>query len=69
MLETAPEPRDVLPAFLSFIGDDLLVGHNVSFDVNFLYDAAETEGCGALKNDFIDTLRFAYAIGIFTYIG
>lgn len=59
MLETAPEPKDVLPAFLSFIGDDLLVGHNVNFDINFLYDAVETEGCGALHNYFIDTLRLS----------
>ena len=59
MLETAPDPKDVLPAFLSFIGGDLLVGHNVNFDINFLYDAAEAENLGALRNDFIDTLRFS----------
>lgn len=59
MLETAPDPKDVLPAFLSFIGGDLLVGHNVNFDINFLYDAAKAENLGALRNDFIDTLRFS----------
>lgn len=59
MLETAPDPKDVLPAFLSFIGGDLLVGHNVNFDINFLYDAAEAENLGVLRNDFIDTLRFS----------
>lgn len=59
MLESAPAPKDVLPSFLSFIGEDLLVGHNVNFDINFLYDSAETENCGVLRNDFIDTLRFS----------
>ena len=59
MLDSAPEPRDVISAFLSFIGDDVLVGHNTNFDINFLYDAALSEDCGALKNNFVDTLRFS----------
>jgi DNA polymerase-3 subunit epsilon len=35
MLETAPSAEKVFPAFLDFVGSDVLVGHNVSFDVNF----------------------------------
>lgn len=59
MLESAPDPKDILPAFLSFIGGNPLVGHNANFDINFLYDAAEAENLGALRNDFIDTLRIS----------
>lgn len=59
MVENAPALADVLPDFLDWIGDDLLLGHNVNFDVNFLYDSAE-ELCGRpVGNDFIDTLRLA----------
>ena len=56
MLSTAPTIDQVIPDFLAFIGSALLIGHNVNFDINFLYDAAEK--CGqVLSNDFIDTLR------------
>lgn len=59
MLESAPLPAEVIPKFLEFIGDSILIGHNANFDINFLYDAAESE-CGIhLSNDFIDTLRIA----------
>ena len=56
MLSTAPTADQVIPKFLDFIGSALLIGHNVNFDINFLYDAAEK--CGqVLSNNFIDTLR------------
>ena len=59
MLEDAPKPEQVIPQFLNFIGDCVLIGHNVHFDVNFLYDAA-VKVCGfPLRNDFVDTLRIA----------
>lgn len=58
MLQTAPSAERVMPQFYDFIADDTLVGHNVNFDINFLYDACQR--CGlALKNDFIDTMRIA----------
>lgn len=58
MLETAPNLKDVLPKYLDFLGDSILVGHNVNFDINFIYDKAEELGI-KFKNDYIDTLRFA----------
>lgn len=59
MLAEAPAPAEVLPKFLDFIGDSVLIGHNVNFDINFLYDAAARH-CGlTLSNDFIDTMRIA----------
>ena len=59
MLENAPALSDVLPGFLSFVGDDYLVGHNVNFDINFIYCAALNDLGIYLKNDFIDTLRLS----------
>lgn len=58
-LASAPAPDSVLSAFSNFIGDSILVGHNVHFDVNFLYDAFEYTLDRYLENDFIDTLRWS----------
>lgn len=59
MLDTAPAPAKVIPAFLDFIGNSILIGHNVNFDINFLCNAAERVGNHFLTNDFIDTMRIA----------
>lgn len=57
MLSTAPTLSEVLPLFIDFIGDDILLGHNVNFDINFLYDNIENVLGKHLKNSFIDTMR------------
>ncbi len=57
MLSSAPPLRDVLPDYLNFIGADVVVGHNVNFDVNFIYDACLEIGINGFGNDFVDTLR------------
>lgn len=50
---------EILPDFLEFIGDNIIVGHNISFDINFLYDKCLEILNFPLKNNFIDTLRIA----------
>lgn len=59
MLEDAPEIEEVLPRFLTFVGNSSLVGHNVNFDINFIYDNAEYLGLPSFSNDFVDTLRIS----------
>lgn len=59
MLADAPNIRDVLPVFYEFIGNDILMGHNVHFDVNFLYDNVEFFLGENLSNNFVDTMRLA----------
>lgn len=59
MLKDASPLSDVLPAFRSFVGSDLLVGHNVHFDINFLYDGSEQLCLSRFHNNFIDTMRIA----------
>lgn len=59
MLEFAPPTDEVLAAFYDFLGDDLIVGYNVNFDVNFLYESYVRYLGVPLKNDFIDILRMA----------
>lgn len=58
MLAGGAPLSDVLPRFLAFCGDQILVGHNVCFDVKFIaYNAAQF-GL-SFMNDYIDTLRIA----------
>ena len=39
MIVGAPTIREILPDFLSFLGDDIFVAHNISFDLGFLNHA------------------------------
>lgn len=59
MLSTAPRIQDIIVPFESFIHNNILVGHSVNFDINFIYDTFEKYLSKPLCNDFIDTLRLA----------
>ena len=59
MLREAPSLQEILPDFISFIGDSIIVGHNVNFDINFIYDACENNNLPPFSNDFIDTMRLS----------
>ncbi|MGI6608567.1 MAG: exonuclease domain-containing protein [Erysipelotrichaceae bacterium] len=59
MVKNAPTIEKILPKLLEFIGNDILIGHNVNFDINFVYDNLYRKGLVVLKNDFIDTMRIA----------
>lgn len=56
---TAPDPYPVFSAIRDFIGDSAIVGHNVHFDINFLYDSFEYYLSQPLCNNFVDTLRLS----------
>ena len=45
----------------------VLVGHNVNFDINFLYDYFEYYMGKHLSNDFVDTQRIAKGLIKDTY--
>ena len=57
MLLDAPHLRDLLKQYLDFFGDDILVGQNVNFDINFIYDNSKKLYGTVLINDFIDIMR------------
>lgn len=57
MISSAPDTSNVIKNYYSFIGDDILIGHNISgFDVNFIYDALANINI-VFDNDYVDTLR------------
>lgn len=59
MLSAAPDTIPTLQKYLSFFKDDILVGHNVNFDINFLYDYSEMLFSKPLSNNFVDTMRIS----------
>lgn len=57
MVAAAPGLYTAVGEFLEFIGDSILVGHNIhTFDTNFIYDAAVSTMNREVRNDYIDTL-------------
>lgn len=59
MLKDAPSINKILPKFMDFIKDSILVGHNINFDINFIYDNLEYYNLIPITNNFIDTLRIS----------
>ena len=59
MVLPAPSIDAVLPAFLEFAGDAVLVGHNVRFDLGFLQAAAAAGSYPRLANRWVDTCALA----------
>jgi len=62
MVADAPIFEVALKDFLDFIGDDVLVGHNIhTFDMKFIYRDVERYFDKTISNDYIDTLQIARA--------
>lgn len=60
MVADAPALKVALEQFLSFIGSEVLVGHNIhSFDMKFLNRAMQEIYQRDVGNDYIDTLYMA----------
>ena len=59
MLHDARGEKDVLKEYIKFIGNDMIIGHNVRFDISFIYDALLRDYGVLFQNDYIDTLKIA----------
>lgn len=59
MLENAPTIKEVIGDFYKFVGHNIILGHNVNFDINFIYDELIRFDSTELNNDFIDTMRIS----------
>lgn len=58
MLVNQPSIKDVEGEILDFLGDDIIVGHNTSFDIRFLNASFKK----TLKNEYMDTMIFSRKI-------
>lgn len=55
MVENAPTIDKVLPKFMKFIGDSVVVAHNASFDTSFIKNNCINQGL-EFKNPIMDTV-------------
>jgi len=62
MLENAPNIEEVLPSFLEFISNSVLVAHNAKFDYSFLRMAVKNVLGKNWEVAYIDTLGMAKAL-------
>lgn len=58
-VKNAKRAKYVLSEFSDFLGDSFIVGQNVNFDINFLYDSMLSNLHSPLENDFADTMRLS----------
>ncbi|WP_124219978.1 PolC-type DNA polymerase III [Aquisalibacillus elongatus] len=59
MVADAPEIEDVMSDFNEWMGNDILVAHNASFDIGFINAAFQRMGIEKVSNPVIDTLELA----------
>ncbi|RED27081.1 DNA polymerase-3 subunit epsilon [Flavobacterium cutihirudinis] len=45
---------EALAAFINFLGNAILVGHHINFDIEMINSALERLDCGRLKNEALD---------------
>lgn len=55
MVKEAPDESIVIPQLIAFLSDNLIVGHNINFDIRFLEAAADRLGL-TVQYNYIDTL-------------
>jgi DNA polymerase III subunit epsilon len=58
-IESGPELRKVMPDFVDFLGNSLLVGHFIGLDMAFLNRAARKIMGGRLRNPCLDSMTLA----------
>jgi len=59
IMDSGKKINDVLVAFLLFLGDLPIVGHNIDFDRSFLLNSCSSCGLPLIVNRSIDTLSLA----------
>lgn len=59
MVETCPTIEEVLPKFIDFIGEDVLIAHNSDFDMKFILHQMYIQNYKKPKNKVIDTLKLS----------
>lgn len=59
MVENAPDITSVLPEFMEFISQDVLLGHNISFDLRFIRHNLFKHFKKEFFNQKLDTMRLS----------
>jgi DNA polymerase III subunit epsilon len=64
MVRTAPPAGEVFERFLSYLGTDILVGHNIDFDLYFINKAMHNINGFPIQNLALDTMPLSRAFGL-----
>lgn len=56
----APAIEAVLEDFKNFIGEDILIGYNVSFDLGFVANKLALAYGSTINNDYVDVMKLAH---------
>ena len=59
MLKLGKEPNIVFNEFVNFVGEEVIIGHNVNFDLGFLTNKCKKYIDYNLTNDYVDTMYLA----------
>ena len=59
MVKDKPTIKNSLNDYFNFLDNDVIIGHNINFDINFLYDNSIKYYDKPFENDYIDTLRLS----------
>lgn len=55
MVYGMPSLDDIIDEVIGFISDDIIIGHNTAFDLNFLANHFQID----IENEYMDTLQFS----------
>lgn len=58
-VQGAPSIDEALPKLIEFIKDEIIIGHNIAFDLRFLVYNAEQYGIHLPYIEYIDTLKLS----------
>ncbi len=65
MLENSPSIDKIIEDYVKFIGDDIILGHNItSYDSNIIYDTYYSYCNKYFDNDMLDTYHYARCCNI-----
>ena len=56
MVQSGGSEEEIIKKFTDFVGDAIVVGHNVTFDIGFINVARKRLGWPAVPNPIVDTL-------------
>lgn len=59
LVASAPTFNEVAQEIWDYLKGEIIVGHNVNFDINFLYDNFKRTLDSEFTNSFVDTLRIS----------
>lgn len=57
MVDSAPDIGPILTELCEFVGDSIIIGQNISFDINFLYDYILRNSNHYFKNEHVNIAR------------